>query len=195
VTASGAHRALALLKQYQFDFALLDVMMPGMSGLELLAEMRELHPDVGVIILTGAMELNGAITAMRDGAYDYVSKPIGTAELTVRVNGARERRRLVLENRRYQEEQKRLVAELDARQEQRTKELNALNRLFQTHVSSDLDAREAYEALRQAVSNFGAELERLAERAWLGSRPDSGAPEAVSASLPSYIAPAAGQRS
>ena len=87
------------------------------------------------------------------------------------------------------------MAELDARQEQRTKELNALNRLFQTHVSSDLDAREAYEALRQAVSNSGAELERLAERAWLGSRPDSGPPEAVSASLPRYIAPAAGQRS
>ena len=51
MTASGAHRALALLKQYQFDFALLDVMMAGMSRLELLAEMRELHPDVGARLL------------------------------------------------------------------------------------------------------------------------------------------------
>ncbi len=193
VTASSAHRAMALLKQYDFDLAMLDVMMPGMSGLELFAEMRELYPDVGVIILTGVTELSGAITAMREGAYDYASKPIGTAELVVRVNSAMERRRLLLQNRRYQAELERLVEELDAKQEQRTQELTALNGLFQSPVSSDIAARDAYDSLRRAIADFGDEIERLAERAGLSADEGTSDSGVMGASLPRHINPAVGQ--
>ena len=97
VTRDGAS-ALAALRSEAYDVALLDIVMPEMDGLEVLRHIREEpnHPEV--IIITGNGTIETAITAIRLGAYDYLSKPYRMAEIDVLVRRAWERRRLAHEN-------------------------------------------------------------------------------------------------
>ena len=97
VTRDGK-AALAALKTDTYDVALLDIVMPEMDGLEVLRNIREdaNHPEV--IIITGNGTIETAITAIRLGAYDYLSKPYRMAEIDVLVRRAWERRQLAKEN-------------------------------------------------------------------------------------------------
>jgi DNA-binding NtrC family response regulator len=97
VTRDGK-AALAALKTDTYDVALLDIVMPEMDGLEVLRHIREdaNHPEV--IIITGNGTIETAITAIRLGAYDYLSKPYRMAEIDVLVRRAWERRQLAKEN-------------------------------------------------------------------------------------------------
>jgi two-component system C4-dicarboxylate transport response regulator DctD len=76
-----------------------DVRLPGMSGLALLARLRERAADVPVILVTGHGDISMAVQAMRDGAYDFIEKPFATERLVDAVRRALERRSLQLENR------------------------------------------------------------------------------------------------
>ena len=98
-TGEDASQALA---EQEFELLLLDINMPGMSGMDLLPRVRAEHPDVAVIMLTGDDELATAVWAMREGASDYATKPVTLAEIIIRVENALSRRALVLENRDYQ---------------------------------------------------------------------------------------------
>ena len=97
VTRDGAS-ALAALRSEAYDVALLDIVMPEMDGLEVLRHIHEEpnHPEV--IIITGNGTIETAITAIRLGAYDYLSKPYRMAEIDVLVRRAWERRALAQEN-------------------------------------------------------------------------------------------------
>ena len=97
VTRDGT-AALAALRSEAYDVALLDIVMPEMDGLEVLRNIREdaAHPEV--IIITGNGTIETAITAIRLGAYDYLSKPYRMAEIDVLVRRAWERRQLAREN-------------------------------------------------------------------------------------------------
>ena len=97
VTRDGK-AALAALRSEAYDVALLDIVMPEMDGLEVLRSIREdaAHPEV--IIITGNGTIETAITAIRLGAYDYLSKPYRMAEIDVLVRRAWERRQLTREN-------------------------------------------------------------------------------------------------
>jgi DNA-binding NtrC family response regulator len=97
VTRDGKS-ALAALRTEAYDVALLDIVMPEMDGLEVLRNIREdaAHPEV--IIITGNGTIETAITAIRLGAYDYLSKPYRMAEIDVLVRRAWERRQLAREN-------------------------------------------------------------------------------------------------
>jgi two-component system C4-dicarboxylate transport response regulator DctD len=75
-----------------------DIRLPGMSGLDLLAQCRERAPDVPVILVTGHGDISMAVQAMRDGAYDFIEKPFASERLIETVRRALERRTLVLEN-------------------------------------------------------------------------------------------------
>src|SRR5690348_16641885 len=79
--AADGPAALARLDQAQSDLVLSDVNMPGMNGLELLARIRQAHPDVGVVMLTGCDEVSLAVDAMKSGALDYVQKPFDLEEV------------------------------------------------------------------------------------------------------------------
>ncbi len=94
----------ALWKAFAQDFALvlLDVKMPGMSGMEVLSRMIADHPDTGVVMITAGGDTQTAVEAMKQGAYDYVTKPFNLDDLVMRVEKALERRGLVLINRDYQ---------------------------------------------------------------------------------------------
>jgi putative two-component system response regulator len=85
-----------------FDLVLMDIKMPGLSGMEALPQVVTDHPDTCVIMITAVADARTAVEAMKLGAYDYVTKPFDLDDLSMRVRRALERRRLVLENREYQ---------------------------------------------------------------------------------------------
>ena len=95
-------RAQACLEQLPRNFPgviLSDVRMPGMSGLELLEQVRALDPDLPLILLTGHGDVPMAVEAMRDGAYDFLEKPFSPETLLASLRRALDKRALVLENR------------------------------------------------------------------------------------------------
>jgi signal transduction histidine kinase len=75
-TADSAQQALALIKENDYDAIVSDVKMPGMDGIELLAQIHEIRPDTPVVLITGHGDHGLAIQAIRGGAYDYILKPI-----------------------------------------------------------------------------------------------------------------------
>jgi len=92
--ADSGEAALNLLRASEPDIMLLDLRMPGMSGLDVLKAMRERHPHVDVIVLTGHGSIDTAIESIRMGAFDYVAKPCPMDELEVRIQRALERQAL-----------------------------------------------------------------------------------------------------
>ncbi|MDZ7289677.1 MAG: sigma-54 dependent transcriptional regulator [candidate division KSB1 bacterium] len=97
--AASAAEALARVKQEMVDIVLTDLKMPDRSGLELLKEIRALNPEITVVIMTAFGTIENAVAAMREGAYDYLSKPIDLEELDLLIQRIGERRRLISENR------------------------------------------------------------------------------------------------
>ncbi|UZE10746.1 sigma-54-dependent transcriptional regulator [Pseudomonas sp. B21-053] len=96
---SRADECLAQLPAHFPGVILSDVRMPGMTGLELLAEVQRRDADLPVILLTGHGDVPMAVEAMRDGAYDFLEKPFSPETLLGSLRRALEKRRLVLENR------------------------------------------------------------------------------------------------
>jgi DNA-binding NtrC family response regulator len=104
ITATVGQRALALLEAERPDVVLTDLQMPGVDGLTLLRRALELDPDVVVIVITGHGTVESAVEAMREGAFDYLLKPLPSNDaLRLVVERAVARRRLVEENRRLRE--------------------------------------------------------------------------------------------
>ena len=96
--AADADEALQLAERRQFDVAVLDMVMPGLSGIELLEKFKAGHCDCEVVLLTGQGTIESAVQAMKRGAYDYVTKPCPLNELELIIERAYERRQLNKEN-------------------------------------------------------------------------------------------------
>jgi DNA-binding NtrC family response regulator len=92
--AADARSGLDLVRRHRPTVVLLDLDMPGMSGLEALPEIQAIDPEIPVIILTGEARVPTVVEAMRRGAYDYLTKPWRTEELLLRLHRALERRTL-----------------------------------------------------------------------------------------------------
>lgn len=84
-SAANPSEALAYLRQRSFDVMFLDIRMPEKSGLDLLPEIRQIHPRMPILILTAYASLDSAIEAMRKGANDYLFKPINPIDILHRV--------------------------------------------------------------------------------------------------------------
>jgi DNA-binding NtrC family response regulator len=97
--ASSGQEGLDLARALPFDAAVVDIMMPGLNGIETLDELKRIDEDLAVIIITAYASVESAISAMKSGAFDYVTKPFKNEEVLVVVRNAMERRRLVNENR------------------------------------------------------------------------------------------------
>ncbi|HUG27381.1 MAG TPA: HD domain-containing phosphohydrolase [Gemmatimonadales bacterium] len=92
-----------------------DINMPEMDGIELLREVKKLYPDTAVIMLTGVSEVDTAVECLRQGAMDYLAKPVLVEEVRARADQALEKRRLILENRFLQQSyQERLESQVRA---------------------------------------------------------------------------------
>ena len=93
-----AETAIKAASDSEFDVALLDIMMPGRSGLEVLRELRSQEQPPEVLMMTGHATVETALQAMKLGAYDYLTKPCHIRELEAIINKAYEKRQLRLEN-------------------------------------------------------------------------------------------------
>jgi two-component system sensor histidine kinase/response regulator len=137
VAPTGA-TGLRKLREGAFDLVLLDLMMPGMSGIEALDHIHEIDPDIVVIIITGYATVEAAVKTIKKGAYDFISKPFTSDDLILVVNQGLEHRRLTLETRRLrtiEEEAKGL-----ARAKQELEKLDAMKSRFMLTVAHELRA-------------------------------------------------------
>ncbi len=97
-TATGGEEALQKASTGRYDVVLLDIMMPNVDGLEALQRLKESHPDLEVVMVTGLSQIETAVRSMKLGAFDYLPKPFDPDELRLVVERALERRRLLQEN-------------------------------------------------------------------------------------------------
>ena len=91
-TCLSGEEALEKIRDYDFDVIVLDVLMPGIDGIETLREIKKLKPITEVIMLTGHASLDSGIDGMKLGAYDYLRKPCNTKELISKIDKAFERK-------------------------------------------------------------------------------------------------------
>ena len=141
-TATSALEALDYLKKETYDLVLSDIMMPGMTGLELLSEINRLNSLTVVVLISGNLNIQSAIEAMRRGAYDYVTKPFDLTDVEAAVERALRHHRLLKSNYLYEQRLQELV-------HVRTNELTAAN--------ANLN-----QALEKLFMNYRATLRALA---------------------------------
>ena len=103
-TLERAEPALQILDRDWPGVVVCDISLPGMSGLELQQALAKLDSDLPVILITGHGDISMAVTAMRDGAYDFIEKPFSPEQLLDIVRRAIEKRSLCLENRQLKQE-------------------------------------------------------------------------------------------
>ena len=108
--AGNGNDALAALAREPVPLLLTDLRMPQMDGIELLRQVRSRHPDTAVVMITAVADVEVAVSCLAMGAMDYLTKPFHLDEVRARVSQALEKRRLILENRDYQERLEQRVA-------------------------------------------------------------------------------------
>ena len=116
--AADGNEALWKAFMKDFDIVLLDIKMPGLSGMEVLSRIVIDHPDTSVVMVTAVLDTKTAVEAMRQGAYDYVTKPFNLDDLGARIKRALEKRRLILENKEYQRRLNQKIGQLEEREQQ-----------------------------------------------------------------------------
>ncbi|HEV8432197.1 MAG TPA: sigma-54 dependent transcriptional regulator [Thermoanaerobaculia bacterium] len=104
VLAASGEEALNLLDGDEVDLVILDVMLPGISGIDTLRAIRIANPTLPVVVITAFSSIDGAIEAMKFGAFHYIPKPFKNEEVVLTVNKALEQRRLSWENERLKAE-------------------------------------------------------------------------------------------
>lgn len=104
LVADGAKRALELVRSHRVQVVLTDLMMPGASGTDLLKAIKDMSPDTEVVLMTAYGTVENAVQAMREGAYDFVEKPLRRMSIVKSVRKAAERHSLIAENRSLRQE-------------------------------------------------------------------------------------------
>ena len=99
LTAENGKAALDISRRHRIHAVLTDLMMPGMSGIDLIRALKTLAPDAEVVVMTAYGTVETAVEAMREGAYDFVEKPLKRVQIVKSVKKAVERHRLLTENR------------------------------------------------------------------------------------------------
>lgn len=135
--AGDAKRALQKLCNNAIGLVLLDIRMPGKSGVELLPEIKALYPHISVIMITAITDMQIAVQCMKQGAYDYVTKPFELDDVTIGVGRALEKRRLELETEEYRQHLEEKVTE--QANKIRVSFLNSI-----TSLAYALEAKDAY---------------------------------------------------
>jgi len=96
-TSSSGAEALKKVEQESFDVIILDLMMPGVDGLEALKVLKEKKPELQVILLTGHATIEKGIEAMKLGAMDFLEKPADLSQLTEKIKKAQAKKMLLVE--------------------------------------------------------------------------------------------------
>jgi len=135
--ANNAEQALNMLETSPIALVILDIKMPGKSGIELLPEIKSGYPDTAVIMATAVTDANAAIQCLKQGADDYIFKPFNLEELSLAVQRALEKRRLQLEIKEYQQY-------LEDKVEEQTKEIRKLFLGAIEALVAALEAKDKY---------------------------------------------------
>lgn len=96
--AANGKLALSFLSHEQFDIIITDLFLPDINGIDILKQVKELSPFTEVILITGHASAETAVKAMKEGAFDYVTKPLSFDELSITISKALEKRQLLSEN-------------------------------------------------------------------------------------------------
>ena len=143
--AADGKEALRKASGKNFDLVLMDIKMPGLSGMEVLSQLITERPHISVVMITAVVDTKTAVEAMKLGAYDYVTKPFDLDDLGMRVRRALERRRLVLENKEYQ-------LRLEQKVEQQVGQIRQYYQEAIQALSREQIARQELEAVRRPVN-------------------------------------------
>jgi len=140
--AEDAHRAMEMLESAPHSLVITDIRMPGRDGVWLLQALKTKWPDMGVLMITALDDSQIAINCLKLGAFDYLIKPLHLDEVTLATQGALEQRRLIIENRHYQEELESKVAERTSKLREALDELELNYDHTLEALVAALDARE-----------------------------------------------------
>jgi|UPI00068722FD PAS domain S-box-containing protein len=157
--AEDGFQGLELFRKDRPDVLLLDLRMPGLDGLDVLAEVTREDDNVPVIVITGVGVLQDAVTAIRHGAFDFVTKPISDLSvLEHSVENALRQTRLKRENENYRARLEQEVGHKSQSLEERTRELEAANQQLTMEMVERKRSEEAYRRsesqLREIISFF-----------------------------------------
>jgi len=103
-TASSGTELISILETQSVALVLLDIGLPDRDGTELLKELAPLYRDLSIIMLTGTTDLKIALNCLRQGAEDYLAKPVSLDEFSLSIHRTLQKRRLIIDNRRYQKQ-------------------------------------------------------------------------------------------
>jgi two-component system NtrC family response regulator len=103
-TASSGTEGISIINESNIDLVLTDFRMPDMNGLEVVRKIKQINPEIPVVVITAFSDTNDAIKVMKEGAFDYISKPVDLDELEILVNKAKEHRFLISENKLLKEQ-------------------------------------------------------------------------------------------
>jgi putative two-component system response regulator len=159
--ADSAARTLNKLSSSPMELVLLDIKMPGKSGIELLPEIKASYPDTAVIMASAVTEIGVAIQCMRQGADDYICKPFNLEEVALSVERALEKRRLQLKIKEYQQH-------LEEKVEEQTRKIR---KLFLGAIKALVFALEAKDKYTAGHSRRVTEI-AMAIGSELGLSPD-----------------------
>jgi len=98
ITSQDAQSALERVKSEDYDLVIADLMMPEMSGLELLSRVKSVNPELDFMVMTAFASVDSAIEALKNGAFDYITKPFRVDEIKIAVRKSLEQRKIVREN-------------------------------------------------------------------------------------------------
>ena len=153
--AGNGAEALAILQRESVPLVLSDLRMPQIDGIELLRQTRARYPDTAVVMITAVADVEVAVSCLAMGAMDYLTKPFHLEEVRARVSQALEKRRLILENRDYQDRLEERVA-VQARR---------LEDLFLASVQSLAEALEVKDPYTRGhsirVSHYSSAIARV----------------------------------
>lgn len=156
VTAADGNQALEILEECSPDLVILDIMMPGKSGVELLPEIKTSYPDIAVIMASAFSEVTTAVHCLKEGAYDYIIKPFNVRDVLLAVARALERKRLLLENKAYQQNLLQKVEEQSAKI--RNSFLGAMTSLVYALEAKDIYTSGHSQKVAELSSTLASEL-------------------------------------
>jgi len=167
-TCSDGLEAIRRCQDNPFDLIITDIMLPGASGIDILKKAKEARPETLVILITGYASLETAINAIREGAYDYITKPFKLEQIKLVVQNGFEKISLVKENRRLLKELEQAYEELrlvkhilGTKSALETKDSIQAGSTEKTLISDDLTPHLLQHRMRPYSDSFLDDLERI----------------------------------
>jgi putative nucleotidyltransferase with HDIG domain len=160
-TVGSAEEALAYLRERDYDLVISDIMMGGMSGLEMIPHLLGIAPDAVVIMISGVQTIESAVGALRAGAFDYVMKPFDIQHVEAAVARALEHHELRVAKRRYETYLEEMVAQRTAELDGALRSLGEAYRTTLKALTAALETRDAEtHGHSERVVNFSLRLGR-----------------------------------